>query len=271
MADAQTPPPSGSVRVELHDEVAVVVIDRAHKRNAIDDATIVGLEQVFLAPPEGVGAFVLTGAGDHFCAGLDLSALSQTSAFDGVRHSRLWHRVTQAIQFGPLPVVSALKGAVIGGGLEVASATHLRVAEPSAFYALPEGQRGIFVGGGGSVRLPRLIGIARMSDLMLTGRVYDAAEGHTAGLSQYLVGEGEGLQTAISLARKAATVAPATLFGVLQALPRIAEVGPQEGYLLESLMAALAQSSDEAKARMRAFLDGRAGKVTDGTPLEAAR
>ena len=254
-----------SVRVDVDGEVAVVLVDRPHKRNAIDDATILGLEQVFLAPPDGVRALVLAGAGDHFCAGLDLSALSETSVVEGVHHSRMWHRATQAIQLGRLPVVSVLKGAVIGGGLELASATHIRVAEPSAFYALPEGQRGIFVGGGASVRLPRLIGVARMTDLMLTGRVYDAAEGHAAGLTQYLVGDGEGLATALDLARKAASVAPVTAFAVLHALPRIAESGPHEGYLMESLMAAVAQGSDEAKERMQAFLAGRAGKVTDGT------
>ena len=262
MTGATGLPPS--VRVDVDGEVAVVLVDRPHKRNAIDDATLLGLERVFLDPPDGVRALVLAGAGDHFCAGLDLSELGETSTIDGVHHSRMWHRVTQAIQLGRLPVVSVLKGAVIGGGLELASATHLRVAEPSAFYALPEGQRGIFVGGGASVRLPRLIGVARMTDLMLTGRVYDAAEGQAAGITQYLVGDGDGLATALDLARRCASVAPVTTFAVLQALPRIAEAGTQEGYLLESLMAAVAQGSDEAKERMRAFLAGRAGKVTDG-------
>ncbi|MBI4944295.1 MAG: crotonase/enoyl-CoA hydratase family protein [Actinobacteria bacterium] len=260
-----------SVRVEVDGEVLVVLVDRPHKRNAIDDETILGLERVFLDPPDGVRAAVLAGVGDHFCAGLDLSSLGETSVVEGVHHSRMWHRVTQAIQLGRLPVVSVLRGAVIGGGLELASATHLRVAEPSAFYALPEGQRGIFVGGGASVRLPRLIGVARMTDLMLTGRVYDAAEGHAAGLTQYLVAEGEGMTTGLELARRAASVAPVTLFAVLQALPRIADAGPQEGYLLESLMAAVAQGSDEAKERMQAFLAGRAAKVTDTPAVGGAR
>ena len=70
----------------------------------------------------------------------------------------MWHRVFERVQFGRVPVVAVLHGAVIGGGLELAAAAHVRVAERSAFYALPEGQRGIFVGGGGAVRLPRLIG-----------------------------------------------------------------------------------------------------------------
>ena len=94
---------------------------------------------------------------------------------------------------GDLPVVSVLRGAVIGGGLELAAATHIRLAEPSTFYALPEGQRGIFVGGGGSIRIPRLIGVARMADMMLTGRTYGAADGGAIGLSQYLPAEGQGL------------------------------------------------------------------------------
>ena len=87
----------------------------------------------------------------------------------------MWHRAFERMERGRLPVVAVLKGAVIGGGLELASATHIRVAEPSAFYALPEGQHGLFVGGGGSVRVPRLIGAHRMADMMLTGRVLDAA------------------------------------------------------------------------------------------------
>lgn len=260
-----------SVRVVVDGEVAVVAVDRPHKRNAVDDATILGLERVFGEPPEGVRAAVLTGVGEHFCAGLDLSSLGETDVFEGVLHSRMWHRVTRAIQGGRLPVVAALHGAVIGGGLELASAAHVRVAEPSAFYALPEGQRGIFLGGGGTVRLSRLLGVARVTDLMLTGRVYDAAEGHAAGLTQYLVGEGEAVDVAVGLARKAAATAPITMWAVLQALPRIAESGPDEGYVTEALMAAVAQGSEEAKSRMQAFLSGRAPKVTDNAAPGAGR
>jgi enoyl-CoA hydratase/carnithine racemase len=158
-------------------------------------------------------------------------------------------------------VIAVLKGAVVGGGLELASAAHLRVAESSSFYALPEGQRGIFVGGGGSVRIPRLIGASRMADMMLTGRVYDAEEGQAAGLSHYLTGQGEGLDHALTLAERVAENTAITNFAILQALPRIAEANPREGFLLEALMGAVAQGSDEAKARMQAFLDGRAAKV----------
>ena len=250
-----------SLALDVQGAVAVLTLDRARKRNALDTETVLGLERFFTAVPEGVRAVVLHGDGDHFCAGLDLSDLSDAGVEAGLHHSRMWHRVMGTIQLGTVPVVSVLKGAVIGGGLELASATHIRVAEPSAFYGLPEGQRGLFLGGGGSVRLPRLIGVARMTDMMLTGRVYDAVEGHAAGLSHYLVGEGEAFDKALELAGTAAEVAPMTTYAVLQALPRISEVGPHEGYLLESLMAAVASSSEDAQARMRAFLEGRAARV----------
>jgi (methylthio)acryloyl-CoA hydratase len=250
-----------SLSVEVRSDVAVLTIDRPAKRNAIDDATLQGLGAFFGDPPRGVRAVVLHGAGDHFSAGLDLNSLSETTAEEGLHHSRMWHRAWDAIEHGAVPAISALRGAVIGGGLELAAATHLRVADGTAFYALPEGQRGIFLGGGGSVRLPRLVGTARVMDLMLTGRVLTAEEGQAVGLTQYLVEPGAALDTALELAAKVATVAPLTTFAVMHALPRIAESGPAEGYLLESLMASVASSSQEAQARMRDFLEGRAAKV----------
>lgn len=250
-----------SLRVEVDDDVAVVTLARPRKRNAIDDATVLGLESFFAAPPSGVRAVVLAGEGDHFCAGLDLSQLDETSVEEGLHHSRMWHRAMATIQQGRVPVVAALTGAVIGGGLELASAAHIRVADRTAFYALPEGQRGLFLGGGGTVRLSRLIGVSRMTDLMLTGRVYDAQEGHDAGVSHYLVEPGEALEKARELAARAAGIAPMTMYAVLQALPRIADSGPHEGYLMESLMAAVASSSDDAQRLMREFLEGRAARV----------
>jgi len=173
----------------------------------------------------------------------------------------MWHRVFDRIQYSRVPVIAALKGAVIGGGLELACAAHIRVAEPSAYFALPEGQRGIFVGGGGSVRLPRLIGVARMTDMMLTGRVYSATEGASHGFAQYLTEEGHAYPKAMELAAKVAQNAPLTNFAVLQALPMIAEANPQTGLLMESLMATVAQSDKEAKLRIRAFLDRKTAKV----------
>ncbi|SEF19652.1 Enoyl-CoA hydratase/carnithine racemase [Amycolatopsis pretoriensis] len=256
MTTAFLPP---SLRLELHDDIAVLRLARPEKRNALDDATVLGLEAFFGAPPRGVKAVVLDAVGEHFSAGLDLSELTERDTFEGLEHSMMWHRAFERLERGRVPVVAVLRGAVIGGGLELAAAAHIRVAEPSAFYALPEGQRGLFVGGGASVRLPRLIGAHRVADMMLTGRVLDAGEGHAAGLSHYLVDDGSA--HALGLARKIAANSPVTNFAVLQALPRIAEANPAEGYLLEALMAAVAGGSPEAKERMQAFLDKRAGKV----------
>jgi enoyl-CoA hydratase/carnithine racemase len=251
-----------SLQFERHDGgVGVLRLSRAAKRNALDDTTVLGLEAFFGAPPAGVRVVVLDAEGDHFSAGLDLSELVERDVLEGVQHSMMWHRAFARIESGTVPVIAVLKGAVVGGGLELASATHLRVAEPSAFYALPEGQRGLFVGGGGSVRVPRLIGAHRMADMMLTGRVVDAQEGQALGLSHYLVDEGEGLAKALELATRIAANSPVTNFAVLQALPRIAQANPAEGYLMESLMAALAGSSEQAQQRMQTFLQGRGGKV----------
>ncbi len=253
-----------TLRVEAHGEVAVLRLARAAKRNALDDVTVLGIEAFFTAIPDGVGAVVLAADGDHFSAGLDLGELAERDAFAGVQHSRMWHRVFDRIERGTVPVVAVLTGAVVGGGLELACTAHVRVAEPSAFYALPEGQRGLFVGGGASVRVPRLIGAHRMADMMLTGRVLDADEGHAAGLSHYRVGAGEGLGHALGLAKKIAANSPITNFAVLQALPRIAAADPDQGYLLEALMAAVASSSEEAQLRMREFMAGRGPKVQKG-------
>ena len=241
--------------------VTHVRLTRPAKRNALNDALIAELQRVFSGFDASVRAVVLSGEGAHFCAGLDLSELGERSAADGILHSRAWHAAFEQIQFGRVPVVAVLHGAVVGGGLELASAAHIRVAERSSFYGLPEGQRGLFVGGGGSARIPRLIGVARMSDMMLTGRVHDAEEGQRIGLSQYLVDDGQGLATAFELARKIASNAPLSNFAVMHALPRIAEQGQAAGLFTESLMAAIAQADDAAKQRMRDFLDGKAGKV----------
>jgi enoyl-CoA hydratase/carnithine racemase len=143
----------------------------------------------------------------------------------------------------------------------LAASAHLRVAESSTFYGLPEGQRGIFVGGGGSARIPRLAGVALMTDMMLTGRVLDAADGHALRLSNYLEAVGEGFAKALELARRIATNAPLSNFAVMQALPRIADMNQSDGLFVESLMSAIAQGDDAAKQRVQDFLEKRAGKV----------
>lgn len=250
-----------SLILERSGEAAILTLNRPEKRNALDDATIVAIGAFFARPPSWARVVVLAATGTHFSAGLDLSELTDRDAVGGLFHSRMWHEAFSRVESGQVPVIAVLKGAVIGGGLELAAAAHLRVAEESAFFALPEGQRGLFVGGGASVRVPRLVGAHRMADMMLTGRVLDSAEGAAAGLVHYRVPDGTGLAKAIDLATAVAGNSPITNYAVVHALPRIAQAAPETGLLLESLMAAVAQSSPEAKNRMSAFLNGRGPKV----------
>jgi enoyl-CoA hydratase/carnithine racemase len=236
-------------------------LNRPAKRNSISDEMLAQLHTVFVNMPAGIRAAVISGEGSHFCAGLDLSEVTERNVSEGMQHSRAWHACFDAIQYGPVPVVAVLHGAVVGGGLELASAAHLRVAEASTFYGLPEGTRGIFVGGGGSVRISRLIGVARMTDMMLTGRVFDADEGQQFGISNYRVADGEGLAQALALAQKIAGNAPLSNYAITQALPRIADLSASDGLFMESLISSIAQGDEAAKERVRAFLDKRAGKV----------
>jgi enoyl-CoA hydratase/carnithine racemase len=155
-----------------------------------------------------------------------------------------------------------MHGAVIGGGLELALTTHVRLADASAFYALPEGRLGIFVGGGGSVRIARVLGADRMREMMLTGRRLTAAEGQQLGLSHELV-EPEALEArALELAAQIAENAPLNNQVILAALPRIADMSSSDGLWAESLAAALTHATEDAGEGMRAFLERRPPNFT---------
>src|SRR5665213_21997 len=262
MADRLDVKLPASLAAERQGAVAILRLARPTKRNAFNDETILGIETFFTSLPDGVGAVLLHGEGEHFSAGLDLSELQERDIKQGIAHSGLWHRAFEKIQFGKVPVVAVLHGAVVGGGLELAASAHVRVAERSAYYALPEGSRGIYVGGGGSVRLPRLIGVARMMDMMLTGRTYSAEDGQAMGLTTYLVEKGEGFAKGLALAERIAGNTAPTNFAITHILPRIAEADPAGGYAIEALISSIAQADPEAKSRLTAFLEGRANKVT---------
>ncbi len=259
-----TSPNLTDLSIEMVGAVALVTLRRPQKRNALNDDLVLGLEYCFTHLPEGTRAAVIAGAGEHFCAGLDLSELQERSMVDGLHHSRMWHRAFNAIEKGGVPVVAALHGAVVGGGMELASSCHIRVADESAFFAFPEGSRGIFVGGGGSVRAPKLIGEHRMMDMMLTGRVYKAAEAVPIGFAQYLVATGTAQAKAMELATRIATNAPMTNYALMHALPRIAEQAADHGFFTEALMASMVETAPEAQQRVKDFLEGRGAKVKAG-------
>jgi enoyl-CoA hydratase/carnithine racemase len=251
------------VTYELRDRTAWIGLNRPQKRNAINEALLRAIEAAARRAQAEARAMVLFGHGPCFCAGLDLAEHQAREPAEVFHHSRAWHAAFSVIRRGPIPAIAALHGATVGGGLELAGACHLRVADATAFFALPEGSRGIYVGGGASVHVARLLGAVRMTDMMLTGRVLSAAEAERAGLAQYLVEPGQALEKAAELAAKVAGMAPLTVLGVLQALPRIQDMSEEDGLFVESMMAALAQTGPEAAARLQDFVARRGAKVVD--------
>lgn len=240
--------------------VAFLSFNRPEKRNAVNDATIDALEAFFSAVPADVRVVVLSGEGGHFSAGLDLSEQVRREPHEVAAHSRNWHRVTGLIREGRVPVVAAMAGAVMGGGLEIAACCHVRVAEAGATFRMPEAQRGIFVGGGATVRLSAIIGADRLTEMMLTGRTLTAEEGHRIGLAHYLQPAGAGLAMATELALQIAHNSAAVNYLIVQSIPRIARMSAEQGLYAESLAAAISQSGPDAEEGLRAFLEKRKPK-----------
>ncbi len=246
------------LNVDLQGNIAVLTMTRPDKRNAMNDDLLGALKAFFMDPPKDARAVVLTGTAGHYCSGLDLSEHVKRSTEETLYHSRSWHAVMDMIQFGGLPVVSAIFGAAIGGGLELATSTHVRIAEPSTIFQLPEGRRGIFVGGGATVRVGRILGADRMTEMMLTGRKFNSEEGVQLGLAHYAVGEGESLAMALDLAGKIARNAPMSNYMMINSISRIDDMSKADGLYVESLSAAVSQSGPDADEGLRAFLEKRA-------------
>ncbi len=248
------------LKVEVDGPIATLTMNRPGKRNAMCEELLVAIQEFYFNPPEGVRVVILTGIEGHFCSGLDLSEHVHRSAEDNLHHSRHWHGVMEKIQFGGLITVSAMFGAVIGGGLELASATHVRIAEASTIFQLPEGRRGIFVGGGATARVGRLLGPDRMTEMMLTGRKYGAEDGVALGLAHYSVEDGQALEMAQTLAGKIAHNAPMSNYLMVQSIARINDMSHSDGLFTESLAAALSQTTPDAEEGLLAFLEKRAPK-----------
>lgn len=251
----------GLITYELDGDIAVIGLNRPDKRNALSDRFVIALGQAVARATAEARAGVIHGHGKSFSAGLDLAEHSEKPLFEAVKGSRLWHRTFETIEMGEIPFVAAITGAAVGGGFELASSTHIRVAEESAFFALPEGTRGIFVGGGGSVRISRLIGPARMGDMMLTGRSVSASDMERWGGVSYVVENGTALARAREIAHRMAENAEFTNYAILNALPRISDMSADDGLFTEAMVASLATMTPEAKQRLKDFLEKRAAKV----------
>ena len=247
--------------------VLVARLNRPAKRNALDAASVEDLVRLFSEVPRaGVRAVVLAAEGPHFCAGLDLvehhAADRSPAAF---MHLCLrWHEAFNKMEYGGVPVIAALKGAVVGGGLEPASAAHVRVADATTYFALPEGQRGLFTGGGATIRVAGLVGKARMIDMMLTGRVYAGQEAIDIGLAQYLT-EGSSFDKALDLARAAAENLPLSNFAICSAISHIGNMSALDASYAEAVVAGVVNTQPEARARLDAFAKKTAPRVRPPT------
>lgn len=249
---------SEMLNVTVDGSIATLTMTRPDKRNAMCEELLEALNSFYSNVPEGVRVVILTGTEGHYCSGLDLSEHIHRSAEENLYHSRHWHGVMEKIQFGGTITVSAMFGAVIGGGMELAASTHVRIAEPSTIFQLPEGRRGIFVGGGATARVGRLLGADRMTEMMLTGRKYDDNEGVALGLAHYSVGDGEALPLAQQLAGKISRNAPLSNYLMVQSIARINDMSQSDGLFTESLAAALSQTTPDAQEGLKAFLEKRA-------------
>lgn len=249
------------ITYELDGDVALIGLNRPDKRNAINDALVAELRAAVVRAHEEANVGILFGHGSNFCAGLDLAeALARaTGRIKPPRKRRRhnWHEVFDQIARGPIPFVAALHGAVVGGGLELATAAHLRVCDESAFFGLPEGQRGIFVGGGGTVRIQRVVGTAVMMDMMLTGRLLTPAEGMQEHIVRYVTPAGEALAKARELAARIARNTIETNWKIINVLPRIQDMSHDDGLFVEQLNSAMARPP-EVEQRLREFVEGKA-------------
>ncbi|MGY6533715.1 MAG: crotonase/enoyl-CoA hydratase family protein [Pararhodobacter sp.] len=244
------------------DGIATVSLNRPDKRNALNADTIEELIDIFVTLPRaGVRACVLRAEGTHFCAGLDLVEHHREDRRpETFMHLCLrWHEAFNKMEYGGVPVIAALKGAVVGGGLELASAAHIRVADAGTYFALPEGQRGLFTGGGATIRVADLVGKARMIDMMLTGRVYQGQEAIAVGLAQYLVDDSES--KAMELARAAARNEPLSNFAICSAISHMQNMSALDAAYAESVVAGIVNTQPASRQRLAAFADKSAPRV----------
>jgi (methylthio)acryloyl-CoA hydratase len=252
------------MKAEAQGALLIVTLARAEKRNALSAAFVEEICLLFdwIRRNNDVRAVVMRAEGSVFCAGLDLIEhhLEERSATDFMYVCRRWHAAFDAIQHCGKPVVGALNGAVVGGGLELASSFHIRVADQTTYFALPEGQRGIFTGGGATVRVARLVGEARMVDMMLTGRVYAGDEAVSVGLCQYLV-DGSSFDKAMEIAGKAAANPPLSNFAITSGIAHIGNMASADAYYAEAFIAGITNTQPASKERLAAFMDKTAAKV----------
>jgi enoyl-CoA hydratase/carnithine racemase len=249
------------LKVEAHEAVELWTIDGEARRNAISRALAAELEasvRRVSTPGASARVVVLTGAGTKaFCAGADLKERTGMSPDDVRQFLESLRRTLRAIEQSDCVFIAALNGAALGGGTELALACDLRLAAPVAELALTEVKLGIIPGGGGTQRLPRLIGAGRAKDLILTGRRVGAAEALTLGLVTRVSAEGRLLADALELATTVAQNAPLAVAAAKHAIDEGADLALPEALALEHAQYERVLASEDRLEGLRAFAEKR--------------
>ena len=249
-----------NVQYSREGHLALVTVNRPTKLNALDDVTIAELDAVFAAidVDAAVGAVIVTGAGEKaFVAGADIGVLAKQGVLDGKANAQRGQALTLRIENLSKPVLAAINGFALGGGLELALACDVRFAAVTAKLGLPETSLGIIPGYGGTQRLPRLVGTGAALQLILTGDPISAEEALRIGLVNGVFEPAELMNQCKAVARRMVSRGPAALALAKQAVRRGVHLSLADGLNLEADLFGIISSTAEMKEGMSAFLEKR--------------
>jgi enoyl-CoA hydratase len=248
------------VQLERRGAVALVTMNRPEKRNALDGqmrCAILGVMDTVNRDPD-VRAVIITGAGDKaFVAGADIAEFEGRSPVDQWRVMKA-PTVFDALERSPKPVIAAINGYCLGGGMELALACDIRVASSTARFGQPEVNLGIIPGGGGTQRLPRIVGLGAALRLVLTGELIGAEEALRLGLVEEVTEPAELLDRAVALAEVIASKSPVAVSAAKEATRAALSLPLADGLKLETALFELCFSSEDKAEGVRAFLEKRA-------------
>ncbi len=249
--------------IDVSDRIATLTINRPEVRNALDRATVGELTAALadLGPRSDVGAVIITGAGDQvFVAGADIRQMRDRRRDDGLL--AINSSVFAAVERFPKPTIAAINGHAMGGGCELAIACDMRVASDHAKFGQPEVGLGIIPAAGATQRLPRLIGLGRAQQMVLTGDPIDAKTALDWGLVTAVVPAAGLMAAARALASRVLARGPLAIRLAKLALNASSRVDLDSGLLIETLAQAICFESEDKQEGTTAFLEKRAPKFT---------
>jgi len=251
--------PYSLLELSVVDRVATLTINRPDKLNALNAATIGELGNAIdeIRTRDDIAGAILTGAGRAFVAGADISELAAQTPMQAKQRALRGQRVFRQFETSPKPVVAAVTGFALGGGCELAMSCHVRIASDAAKFGQPEVKLGICPGYGGTQRLPRLVGMGRALQLLMTGEIIDAAEAYRIGLVNRVVPGTDLLASADALVRQMLANAPLALASCIETVVRGTEIPLDDALNLEANHFALLAGSQDMAEGARAFLEKR--------------